>query len=333
MRLLVVADTLDGGLGSVAQAHAAAMCPHMEVALAAPASAHSMPGAAFRVYELPLPAAFSGEGRRVAVRALRDLIRELRPDLVHAHGVRSFTLARLSGSRADVTLHGINRPPGERWLRHLGRAAAVRAVPLLAQRAWSVSPDAPTGWTFLPHASPRLTSLAMGAPAPQPEFVWIGRLSNQKRPELLVEAVAALRGSAHGVVYGDGERLAELRSEADRLGADLRFAGHVDDVPAALASARALVLLSHFEGVPLVVQEAMWCGLPVILSPLPGNRWLAGDAALYATDRPSLEAALRRLLDLDEARRLGAAAAEQVRRRISPDMPWPQLLHSYRARP
>jgi L-malate glycosyltransferase len=110
-----------------------------------------------------------------------------------------------------------------------------------------------------------------GVAEPTEDLLFVGRLAPIKRVDLFLEAVAEAarrlpRLSA--VVVGDGAERAGLEALARRLGLEerVRFAGHQLDVAPWLARARALVLTSDSEGLPLSVMEAMTAGLPVIAS-------------------------------------------------------------------
>ena len=80
------------------------------------------------------------------------------------------------------------------------------------------------------------------------------------------------------------------------------------------------------------MQEAMWGGRPVIVSPLTGTRWLGGDAAYYADTPEEIAVAMQSLLDDDVARSRRAASAAQVRSLITPDAPWEHLFELYEAK-
>ena len=117
-------------------------------------------------------------------------------------------------------------------------------------------------------------------PVDQPRegaFLFVGRLRLRKGVEVLLEAVARLREEAVRVdveIAGDGERRAELEARRDRLGLgdQVRFLGRLGaaDVGRKLAGARALVVPSLYEGMPLVILEAMSHATPVIASAVSG---------------------------------------------------------------
>jgi len=150
------------------------------------------------------------------------------------------------------------------------------------------------------------------------ELVAIGRLVAQKGFAGLLDAAAAWRDLDPRplvVIAGDGPLRTELRARAAALGVDAAFTGHVADVPALLAMAAVFVLPSQWEGQPLVLQEALRAGVPVVATRVGGVPALAGDAALLVPpgDTGALAAAVRSVLtDPALAARLRAAAAARA---------------------
>lgn len=335
--LLVVADSTEGGLGASADSHRRWFAGiGWGVALAAPlpASPGRAPTPGFKLPEVT--GAFNiGSVLRAAVR-IRRLLREHRPAVVHAHGTRSQLLVLLAGRRPYVTMHGSGgRIEGQGELGTAVRTFARRLAARLAVRAYSAAPAA-GGWETLLYASPRLADLDVLPPADGdvPTFVWVGRLDAPKRPELFVQACALASGDAalRGVVVGDGPLLDDVRAQVERLGAPVDVRGGTDDVAAALQEAWAVCLFSDFEGVPFTVQEAMWAGRALVLSPLPSLRWFAGDTATYASEARAIADAMLELCDRDLATARGRLAADRVRGLLHPDDPFPRLLSDYGAR-
>lgn len=96
-------------------------------------------------------------------------------------------------------------------------------------------------------------------------IVWVGRLSPEKRPEVMVEAA---RGFPDGVVvdvYGDGVARSAVARAA--VGAPVTLHGAVahSEVLSAMRSAHLLVSSSvDFDNQPMVMLEAIATGLPVL---------------------------------------------------------------------
>ena len=104
-------------------------------------------------------------------------------------------------------------------------------------------------------------------------FVYVGRLSHEKNVAMLLRSFARVplpnRASWGLVIVGDGPLRNNLRELTASLELpDVVFVGGKAwrEVPAILAAADVLVLPSLSEAWGLVVNEAMACGMPVIVS-------------------------------------------------------------------
>jgi glycosyltransferase involved in cell wall biosynthesis len=166
------------------------------------------------------------------------------------------------------------RAAGARRVGHaLVPAASLAAEPpaATAVSASGVSAETPVGLS-LP-----------GDPVPgRPLVLAAGRLAPQKGFGTLLEAAARwrdIRPEPLLVIAGKGPLAAELKGEAARLGLDVRFPGHRDDMPALLAAAAVFVLPSVWEGQPLIVQEALRAGVPVVATRAGGTPALTGEDA------------------------------------------------------
>jgi glycosyltransferase involved in cell wall biosynthesis len=154
----------------------------------------------------------------------------------------------------------------------------------------------------------------------RPMVLAVGRLAAQKGFGTLLDAAASwrdMRPEPVLVVVGEGPLEAELKSQAARLKLDVRFPGHRDDVPALLASAAVFVLPSVWEGQPLILQEALRVGVPIVATRVGGTPELTGeDAALLVPpgEAARLADAVRAALtDPALAARLRQAAADRAR--------------------
>jgi len=118
------------------------------------------------------------------------------------------------------------------------------------------------------HATARAT-IGVGADAPLVLFV--GRLIELKRTLDLVRALGVLCRKGLGAqlaIVGDGPLASTLVREAEREGVVLHLLGFRNQsaLPALYAAADALALPSEHETWGLVVNEAMSCGLPAVVS-------------------------------------------------------------------
>jgi glycosyltransferase involved in cell wall biosynthesis len=162
-------------------------------------------------------------------------------------------------------------------------------------------------------------------------FVFMGRLVDWKRVDILLEACSKLQGENFTLeILGDGPLRGELESYAQGLGIAERVIFHGMQPQArcsqVLSECDALVLPSLRECGGAVVLEAMACGLPVI-----ATRW--GGPADYLDERSGILVdptghgsfvaglidAMRRMITSPELRaRLGEAG----KRRVQEEFDW-----------
>jgi glycosyltransferase involved in cell wall biosynthesis len=278
-----------------------------------------------------------------AIASLHRLIGAGRPDVVHAHGLRAGALAAIAVAFVRprpaliVTVH--NGPPAggvtgaiyrvlelivarnadsvlcvSADLEDRMRAAGARRV------GHAVVPAVPISLTGDVPAQTRAAIRAeFGARSGQALVLAVGRLAAQKGFGLLLDAAARWGDIEPGpllVIAGDGPLAAELQSRAASLGLTVRFAGQRADVPALLAAADVFVLPSVWEGQPLILQEALRAGVPIVATCVGGNPGLAGeDAAILVPpgDARRLADAVRTVLgDPALAARLRQAGADRA---------------------
>ncbi|HKV75084.1 MAG TPA: glycosyltransferase [Gemmatimonadales bacterium] len=268
------------------------------------------------------------------VRLVADAVTRVKPEILHTHGYRPDVLAGLAARRQRVaqvsTAHGFTggdwRNRFYEWLdvRAWRRCARVLAVSRPLERELIRRGVPPGQVRLLPNAwpsgAPRLdrgeARRRLGIGEGEVVLGWVGRLSPEKGPDLMIEALAALPGDRPRLVMigagAEGERLRSLaasRGVAERI----QWAGEVEGAGALFPAFDCFVLSSRTEGTPIVLFEAMAAGTPIVAAAVGGvpdvitttEGWLAppGDAA-------SLAGAIREALADPAARaaRTGAAA-------------------------
>ena len=140
----------------------------------------------------------------------------------------------------------------------------------------------------------------------------VGRLATQKGFGTLIQAAAQWQRRPVVLIAGDGPLDAELHRQARTAGVAIRFLGPRRDVPALLGAADVVVVPSTWEGQPLVVQEALRAGRPLVATRVGGIADLTGDhgAVLVPPGDPvALATAVTRILDDPRAAARLAAAA------------------------
>lgn len=112
------------------------------------------------------------------------------------------------------------------------------------------------------HPQPRLRK-----PGEDLRVIWVGRLSPEKRPEVLVSAMHELTG-VRAEMFGDGIARRRVRRAVARTAANVVVRGSVaqEIVLQAMRSAHVAVSTSFdFDNQPMVILEAIASGLPVIV--------------------------------------------------------------------
>jgi glycosyltransferase involved in cell wall biosynthesis len=157
----------------------------------------------------------------------------------------------------------------------------------------------------------------------------VGRLHPaSKGQHILLEALAAPRWADRPWslrLYGEGRMKETLRRLADRLRLSERvcFAGHVS-VEEIWATNHVLVLPSRYEGLPLVIVEAMLCGRPAVVTDVAGNADMISDGetgflAKSPTVRDFADALEALWSNRARLEKIGGAAAAMIRQLVPPD--------------
>ncbi|HYJ78786.1 MAG TPA: glycosyltransferase family 4 protein, partial [Longimicrobiaceae bacterium] len=161
---------------------------------------------------------------------------------------------------------------------------------------------------------------ALGVEGDGPLVLYVGRLSPEKGPSVLLDAwerVAATAPGARLALVGGGPEAAGLRARlaGSPAASSVHLHGPDHDTARWFRAADLFVLPSLREGLSNALLEALGCGLPVVSTRVSGSvdAFAAADLGELATpgDAAGLAAALSRLL-ADPGRRLacGAAARE-----------------------
>ena len=151
----------------------------------------------------------------------------------------------------------------------------------------------------------------LGLPADRPIALFLGRLeARQKGLDLLADAIGRQAGTLSDwtfVFVGDGPDRALIDDLAKTPGLDIRVPGWSDAGTDYLAAADVLLMPSRWEGVPLVMLEAMEYRIPLLASQIDVFREYLPDICRTDFVQDDLGAALNRLLT-DEARATFAAS-------------------------
>jgi glycosyltransferase involved in cell wall biosynthesis len=253
-----------------------------------------------RVHRLPITSGYGTvRENTAALRGLRNIVRNGRFDLLHAHSVQTSVLARLvrlvGGPPVVYTGHCLPFLANTTRMRaRVSLAIELSLAPLTAAFV-DVSEYERRGAIERHVGRAERHHLVRNASEPCPDVAADAQLAGFRREGLLVAVVASLRvqkqvdtflralprvfrevPDARAAVIGNGPESASLRDLADRLGlmggGRLLMAPFQPPAACYLACADLYALPSGWESLPIGVLEAMACGVPQVVTDVGGVR-------------------------------------------------------------
>jgi glycosyltransferase involved in cell wall biosynthesis len=244
-----------------------------------------------------------------ALREIRAVLLDIRPDLIAAHSSKAGVLGRLAGRSLRIpvvfTAHGWAFTPGipplqaaaYRQIERFGGPFASKIITVsefdrqLALEARIASEDRVV---TVHNGMPDIPARLRGDPGRSPvRLVMVARFEPQKDHATLLQALAGLRDQPWEMdLIGDGPLMESMESLAATLGLGdrVRFLGQRRDVDQILAQAQVSLLVSNWEGFPLSILEAMRAGLPVVASSVGGfSEWVLDEETGYLVPRRGAE--------------------------------------------
>ena len=240
------------------------------------------------------------------------LIRQLKPNVLHGHGAKAGAFMRLQSRSSDTisvyTPHGgslhypVTTLKGNIYAR-LERILMNSTDLFLFESAFARGTYQRTIGT--PRGLVRCVFNGVTATEFDPivkaddatDIVYVGEFRHIKGADLLIDAVARLRGEGRPVTLtlaGDGEESADLKAQVARLGLGdaVRFIVHVK-ARYGFSKGDLLVVPSRGDSMPYVVIEAAAAGIPMVAANVGGIPEIfdSHTGALFAPDNPAAMAA------------------------------------------
>jgi glycosyltransferase involved in cell wall biosynthesis len=277
---------------------------------------------------------------RRGARRLQEEIATFRPDVIHTHLFPAdlVTVLATRAGRASTPMvlsehaesNRRRRLPLSRHLEgwiygHYDRIVCVSALVEISLSAWIPAIQSRT--TVVPNAVEMPIDGWDAGGQFTTDLIFVGRLFEQKGLDQLIDALSLLR--SRGIrpsldVVGEGPRRIEYERLVQRqdLVGQVRFLGRRTNAQALMRGARALVMPSRFEGLPLVLLEGMSLGMPVIATAVSGASEVIRDGWSGSLVRPLdiealAEAIVAVLRDPESAKQMGNNACETVARDFS----------------
>jgi glycosyltransferase involved in cell wall biosynthesis len=154
--------------------------------------------------------------------------------------------------------------------------------------------------------------------------VFIGRLTQIKRPDRLIDLGRSLRvkhPKTHIIVAGAGELLEELTTQSESESLPITFLGWRNDIDMILSASDIAVLCSDNEGIPLTLIQASQAGLPIVSTNVGSVSDIVLDGVTGILTEVSanglIQGVSKLLADPDLMARLGESGQKRTRKLFS----------------
>jgi glycosyltransferase involved in cell wall biosynthesis len=334
LRILHVVEVFGSGVGIVAKTLAERQAEAGEEVLIAhgrcpetPAEVRGFVAPEVALRELPWRTRSIPEQLR-AGRALRRLVRDWRPDVVHLHSSFAGVIGGLAMPRcmpSVYTPHGYSftmrdRGAAKRLVFRAAEGFTAARADLVGAVSESEAVDArrvaaAAKVAVVPNGIPELDDPTAPDPegkADEPLVVTVGRICEARMPAESAAILAEVAEVAQVLWVGGEGRRPELDEEVRRLSVPVSGWLEREQVQSILARSLCCLHWTAWDGQPLSVLEAMAADAVVVARDIPATREMLAPRQLCAT--PDQATRLLRELIEDEALR-GELLAEQRRRR------------------
>lgn len=226
--------------------------------------------------------------KRFGIKEITRVIKEYKPDLIHAHDSRASVMIALLSFGIPVVsqLHGNH----ENMRKITVKSLLYLLLSFRINRIIAVSPSCIDDYVFkrfvkhktiiLPNVIHynRIELLVNNdCNSYDFDFVFLGRLSYPKNPERVARVAAEIlkkNPNANFGVIGEGELKDKMVNVFNEKGVSDRviFTGRLSFPYKALKSARCMLMCSRYEGLPIAALEAMALGIPIVSTPVDGMK-------------------------------------------------------------
>lgn len=231
--------------------------------------------------------------KTMSVSELSRVIREQKPDLIHAHDMRAGFFSALCCGNIPLVSHIHNNAYDARGLSP--KTVGYLLAGFRAKHIFWVSQSSFDGYAFhklfarkssvlynVIDTDEIYTKLSQDPNTYDYDLIYVGRLTYQKNPQRLLRLCARLKESKPDLkvaIVGTGELEDELKALSQELNLEdtVHFLGFQPNPIKMVASSKAMILTSRWEGTPMCALEAMALGTPVVSTPSDGMKDLLTD--------------------------------------------------------
>ncbi len=216
---------------------------------------------------------------RFAAAELKEIVREYRPDIIHAHDFSASVLSVCCGGKTRIISHLHNNPP---WIMRWNiKSVLYLLIRSKLSRILLVSEAIQNEAVFLgkrdrkivlmgnPVDDAYIRRMAESYAADNYDILFLGRLTRQKNPQRFIRIIREIRRQGtdvKAVMAGAGDLAGECRQLIKESGLEnnITLAGFCENPYPYIKHSRMLLITSDWEGYGLVAVEALILNVPVI---------------------------------------------------------------------
>lgn len=285
----------------------------------------------------------------LTVREVKRIIKEYKPDIIHAHDMRASFIAALACGRIQLVSHVHNNNFDSRGIS--AKAIAYLFAGLKAKKIFWVSDSSFNGYAFhkvlkkksevlynIININALYSKMSLDKNTYTYDVVYLGRLTEQKNPNRLLRVFRGLVDELPDVkiaVIGTGELEGETHEEAKRLNleSNVTFLGFQSNPYKILHDSKLMIMTSLWEGTPMCVLEAMSLGVPVVSTPTDGVKIVVENNVtgfLGETDKEIMDFCKAILTNPTTRADMSTASIERARELMDIDTYKKRILEAYR---
>ena len=217
---------------------------------------------------------------------IKRIIKEVKPDLIHAHDMRASFLVSIAAQKIPFISHIHNNNFNSRGVNLksiLYLYAAVKSKHIL----W-VSKSSFKGYYFsklLKNKSKILYNFINSGEIEKKselavekkgyDIIYLGRLTEQKNPKRLLDVLKITISKKSDIrigIIGTGDLEDDVRKtiEDENLSNNISYLGFMSNPYGILKNSKVMIMTSLWEGTPMCALEAMSLGVPIVSTPTDG---------------------------------------------------------------
>lgn len=254
----------------------------------------------------------------LTVKEVKRVLKEVTPDVIHAHDMRASFIAALSCGRIPLISHIHNNAFDSRGISL--KSIAYLYAAFKSKHIFWVSKSSFSGYFFCKFFIKKsevlynvidintlYEKMKLDSNKYDYDIVYIGRLTYQKNPQRLfnvLKLVVDKRPYTKIAIIGTGELDAEIKKLCLelQLNDNVCFFGHLNNPLKVLHDSKVMLMTSRWEGTPMCALEAMALGVPIVSTKTDGLCELIeqGKNGYLCNNNDDIEKYILKLLDNSE---------------------------------